>query len=59
MALDMAEVMRSLGLDRFSVAGHDRGARVAHRLAVDHPERIANVAVLDIVPTEAARGPRG
>jgi len=54
MALDMAEVMRSLGLDRFSVAGHDRGARVAHRLAVDHPERIANVAVLDIVPTEAA-----
>jgi haloacetate dehalogenase len=54
MALDMAEVMRSLGIDRFSVAGHDRGARVAHRLAADHPDLIASLAVLDIVPTEAA-----
>src|SRR5260370_2426383 len=43
--------MTALGFDRFRVAGHDRGARVAHRLLRDHPERIERAAVLDIVPT--------
>jgi len=43
--------MRALGFERFAVAGHDRGARVAHRLARDHPERIERMALLDIVPT--------
>jgi haloacetate dehalogenase len=43
--------MSTLGFDRFMVAGHDRGARVAHRLVRDHAERIERVALLDIVPT--------
>lgn len=51
MALDQAGVMKRLGFERFAVVGHDRGGRVAHRLALDHPERVAGVAVLDIVPT--------
>lgn len=51
MAADLLAVMRSLGFDRFSVAGHDRGGRVAYRLALDHPERVSRLAVLDIVPT--------
>ncbi len=51
MARDMVELMAVLGHDRFFVAGHDRGARVAHRLAIDHPERVERLAVLDIVPT--------
>jgi haloacetate dehalogenase len=51
MARDQAEVMRSLGYDRFAVIGHDRGGRVAHRLALDHAERVTKLAVLDIVPT--------
>lgn len=51
MALDQVEVMRSLGFERFRLAGHDRGGRVAHRLALDHPQRVERVAVLDIVPT--------
>jgi haloacetate dehalogenase len=51
MAADLLAVMRSLGFDRFSVAGHDRGGRVAYRLALDHPERVVRLAVLDIVPT--------
>jgi haloacetate dehalogenase len=50
-ALDMVEVMAALGHDRFMVAGHDRGGRVAHRLALDHPECVEKLAVLDIVPT--------
>ena len=50
MALDQVEVMQALGFDRFAVAGHDRGARVAWRLAVEHPERVTRAAVLDIVP---------
>jgi haloacetate dehalogenase len=54
MARDMVEVMEHLGFSRFSVAGHDRGGRVAHRLALDHPARVERLAVLDIVPTEAA-----
>ncbi|MBT5051578.1 MAG: alpha/beta hydrolase [Rhodospirillaceae bacterium] len=51
MARDMAELMTHLGHDRFYLAGHDRGARVSHRLAIDHPERVLMLAVLDIVPT--------
>jgi haloacetate dehalogenase len=51
MAQDMIAVMRHLGFPRFSVAGHDRGARVAYRLALDYPERVERLAVLDIVPT--------
>jgi haloacetate dehalogenase len=47
----MAEVMRALGFERFAVAGHDRGARVAYRLALDHARHVDRLAVLDIVPT--------
>ena len=50
-AKDMVEVMGSLGYERFMLAGHDRGGRVGHRLALDHPERLERLAVLDIVPT--------
>ncbi len=53
MAKDQADVMRSLGHRRFFLCGHDRGGRVAHRLAVDHPDSVAKVAVLDIAPTLA------
>lgn len=52
MARDMASVMERLGFPRFSVAGHDRGGRVAYRMALDHPDRIERFAVLDILPTE-------
>ncbi len=51
MARDAAEVMESLGYRSFRVAGHDRGARVGHRLALDWPDRVERLAVLDIVPT--------
>jgi haloacetate dehalogenase len=51
MALDLVEVMKSLGFERFDVAGHDRGGRVTYRLALDHPERVRRVATLDIIPT--------
>lgn len=51
MARDLALVMDRLGHRRFMVAGHDRGGRVAHRLALDQPERVSALAVLDIVPT--------
>jgi haloacetate dehalogenase len=51
LAQDQVETMRALGFERFSVAGHDRGARVTHRLLRDHPERIERAALLDIVPT--------
>ena len=51
MALDQVEVMRALGFEAWLVAGHDRGARVAHRMALDHPKRVRKVAFLDIVPT--------
>lgn len=50
MANDMVSVMTKLGFDRFSVAGHDRGGRVAFRLALDHRERVQRLAVLDVVP---------
>jgi len=51
MAADMAALMSGLGHRRFSVAGHDRGARVAHRLALDHAGRVERLALIDIVPT--------
>ena len=51
MALDMADLMQSFGHARFFVCGHDRGGRVAHRLALDHGERVARLMVLDISPT--------
>jgi haloacetate dehalogenase len=51
IARDQVEVMQSLGHDRFGVVGHDRGARCAYRLALDHPDAVARLAVLDIVPT--------
>ena len=53
MAQDQAEVMTSLGFETFAVVGHDRGARVGHRLALDHPERVTKLALLDIAPTLA------
>jgi haloacetate dehalogenase len=49
MAKDMVAVMQKLGFPRFAVAGHDRGGRVAYRLALDHPERVERLAVLDIL----------
>jgi haloacetate dehalogenase len=54
LARDQVAVMEQLGFDRFCVAGHDRGARCAYRLALDHPERVSRLAVLDIVPTGEA-----
>jgi len=51
MAADQAEVMTALGFERFSVVGHDRGARVTHRLLLDHGARVDKAAVLDIAPT--------
>jgi len=51
MALDMVEVMDALGHERFHVVGHDRGGRVAHRLARDHSSRVRSLTVLDISPT--------
>jgi haloacetate dehalogenase len=51
MAADMVAVMRTLGFDRFDLAGHDRGGRVAHRLCLDHPQAVRRLAVLDISPT--------
>ena len=50
-AHDQVAVMRALGFERFAVAGHDRGARVGHRMALDFPECVGKLAVLDIVPT--------
>lgn len=51
MAQDQVEVMEALGFERFHVVGHDRGARTAHRMALDHVDAVRSVAVLDIVPT--------
>ncbi len=51
MAQDMADVMTALGHERFFAAGHDRGGRVAHRLALDHADRVEKLCVLDIAPT--------
>jgi haloacetate dehalogenase len=52
MARDQVEVMDALGFEHFAVVGHDRGARVTHRMALDHPERVTKAAVLDICPTK-------
>ena len=54
MAADMVKVMARLGFKRFAVAGHDRGGRVAYRMALDHPGSVSRLAVLDLVPTGAA-----
>jgi len=51
MAADLAGLMRQLGHRRYGVCGHDRGGRVAHRLALDHPQAVSRLAVLDIAPT--------
>jgi haloacetate dehalogenase len=51
MALDIIELMHHYGFDRFPVVGHDRGGRVGHRMALDHPDKVTHLTVLDIVPT--------
>ncbi|MEW9918645.1 alpha/beta fold hydrolase [Marimonas sp. MJW-29] len=51
MAADQVALMRHLGVDRFHLVGHDRGARTAHRLALDHPQAVASLTLKDIVPT--------
>ena len=51
MAKDQVQAMAALGFDRFFLAGHDRGGRVAHRLVLDHPDSIERLAVIDIAPT--------
>ena len=51
MAADMVSLMHELGHERFALVGHDRGARVAHRLALDHPEPVRKLALIDIAPT--------
>ena len=51
MALDQIELMSHFGFEKFAVVGHDRGGRVGHRMALDHPDRVTKLAVLDIVPT--------
>jgi len=53
MAADQVEAMRQLGFERFHVVGHDRGGRVAHRLAADHAAQVLSLTVLDIAPTLA------
>lgn len=52
MASDPAALMAELGFSEFAVVGHDRGARTAHRLAQDRPERVTRLALLDIMPTD-------
>ncbi|MBW8814939.1 MAG: alpha/beta hydrolase [Caulobacterales bacterium] len=51
MARDAVALMQHFGFERFAVAGHDRGGRVAYRLALDHPQAVSRVAILDIIPT--------
>ena len=51
MAVDLAALMRGLGHERYAVAGHDRGGRVAHRLALDHRAQVTRLALIDIAPT--------
>jgi haloacetate dehalogenase len=53
LAAELVALMRALGHERFAVVGHDRGARIAYRMALDHPGRVAKLVVLDIVPTGA------
>jgi haloacetate dehalogenase len=54
MALDMVRMMETQGFRRFSIVGHDRGGRVAYRLALDHTDRVDQLALLDVVPTSEA-----
>jgi haloacetate dehalogenase len=56
MAQDQVDVMGSLGFDRFAVVGHDRGARVALRMALDHPRVVSRLGIIDIVPTAVVYG---
>ncbi len=56
MAADQAGLMRALGHERYAVVGHDRGARVTHRMLLDHPEAVTRAAVIDIVPTRHVLG---
>jgi haloacetate dehalogenase len=56
MARDQFELMRELGFERFALVGHDRGARVARRLALDEPQAVSKLGILDIVPTQAIYG---
>ena len=51
MAQDQVEVMRHFGFEKFALVGHDRGGRAAHRMALDHPEVLTKLVILDIVPT--------
>ncbi|HEY3085218.1 MAG TPA: alpha/beta hydrolase [Candidatus Dormibacteraeota bacterium] len=51
MASELVELMRALGFDRFAVVGHDRGARVGYRMALDQPDTVARLAVLNVIPT--------
>jgi haloacetate dehalogenase len=51
MARDQVKIMSQLGYDQFYLVGHDRGARVAHRLTLDYPEKVKKIALLDIIPT--------
>src|SRR5215216_6456875 len=51
IAAELVELMAQLGHDRFAVVGHDRGARVAYRMALDHPDRVDRLCVLNVVPT--------
>ena len=53
MAQDQVEVMQQLGFESFLLVGHDRGGRVSHRLAKDHPQRVLKLSTLDIIPTHA------
>lgn len=54
MAQDVVELMAGLGFERFCIAGHDRGGRVAYRAALDHPERVERLAVLDVLPIDVS-----
>ncbi len=54
MAQDQVEVMQRLGFNEFAVVGHDRGARVAHRMALDNAKKVTKLALLDIIPTSTA-----
>lgn len=53
MARDQLGLMRKLGFERFHMVGHDRGGRTGHRMALDHPEAVMSLCVIDIVPTYA------
>ncbi len=57
MAMDQVQVMAKLGYDRFLAAGHDRGGRVLHRMALDHPDAVSGAALLDIIPTRTLCAP--